>query len=85
MGVGRIFSRGGSRKFSQNFFQGGLKEKAFGLRLANISAPIIRGLYWSSSKNLVKKALHEITVNIQGQPNLFSIVGCLATSHHKIT
>jgi len=80
------FSRGGAvGYFPQIFFKRGPKEKAFGLRLANISAFAIRGLYCSSSKNLVKKALHEITVNIQGYLYPFSIVGCLATSHHKIT
>jgi len=37
-------------------------------RLANISDPVLvfRVLYCPSSKNLVKKALHEITANCQG-------------------
>jgi len=35
-------------------------------RLANIWAPVVCGLYCLSSHNLIKKALHEITVNIQG-------------------
>jgi len=42
------------------------KEMTFDRRLANIAAPVIRGLYCPSSQNLAKKALHEITVNSQG-------------------
>jgi len=37
----------------------------FGRRLANMGAPVVRGLYYPSSQNLIKKALHEITVNSQ--------------------
>jgi len=57
----------------------------FHRRLANITAPVVRGLYWPFSQNLVKKALHEITVNSQGPLNPFSpIVGSLATSQRHI-
>jgi len=38
----------------------------FDHRLPNIRAPVVRGLYCPSSQNLIKKALHEITVNSQG-------------------
>jgi len=38
----------------------------FDCRLANVSALLVRGIYCPSSQNLLKKALHEITVNIQG-------------------
>jgi len=34
----------------------------FNRRLANITGPLIRGLYCPSSQKLMKKALHEITV-----------------------
>jgi len=43
------------------------KEMTFDDRSANISAPVVCGLYvLPSSQNLIKKALHEITVNSQG-------------------
>jgi len=35
-------------------------------RLANVKAPVLRGLYRSSPQNLMKKALHEITANSRG-------------------
>jgi len=35
-------------------------------RLANVRAPVVRGLYCHSSQNLIKKALHEITLSSQG-------------------
>ena len=41
------------------------KEMTFDRRLANIAAPVVRGIY-CPSQNVVKKALNEITVNSQG-------------------
>jgi len=41
------------------------KEMTFDRRLANITALVVRRSYCSSSQNLVKKAMHEITVNSQ--------------------
>jgi len=35
-------------------------------RLANIRAAVVHLLYCASSQNLIKKSLHEITVNSQG-------------------
>jgi len=35
-------------------------------RLANDKAPVVCGLHYPFSQNLMKKALHEITVNSQG-------------------
>jgi len=35
-------------------------------RLANIRAAVVHVLHCPSSQNLIKKALHEITVNNQG-------------------
>jgi len=34
----------------------------FDRRLANVSYPVVRGLYCPSTQNLMQKALHEITV-----------------------
>ena len=34
----------------------------FDRRLANITGPLVQGLYCLSSQKLIKKALHEITV-----------------------
>jgi len=48
------------------------KEVTFDSRLENVRALVIRGSHCPSSQNLIKKALHEITVNSQGWPNLFS-------------
>jgi len=42
------------------------KGMTFDGRLANVKIPVVRGLYYPSSQNLIKKALHEITVNSQG-------------------
>jgi len=42
--------------------------------LANTRAPVVRGLYCPSPQNLIKKALHEITVNNQGSLNLFFLL-----------
>jgi len=38
----------------------------FGGRLAEVRAAVVRSLYCTFSHNLIKKALHEITVNSQG-------------------
>jgi len=45
-------------------------------RLANIRAAIVHVLYCASSQNLIKKALHEITVNSEASllPFLLSLV-----------
>jgi len=37
----------------------------FDRRLANVTNPVVRGLYCPSTQNLIQKALHEITVNSQ--------------------
>jgi len=37
----------------------------FDRRLVNVTDPVVRGLYWPSTQNLIQKALHEITVNSQ--------------------
>jgi len=37
----------------------------FDRRLANVADRVVRGLYCSSTQNLIQKALHEITVNSQ--------------------
>jgi len=42
------------------------KEMTFDRRLQNITDLVFRGLYFSSSENLMKKTLHEITANNQG-------------------
>jgi len=34
--------------------------------LANVRAPFFRGLYGPSAQNLIRKALHDITVNSKG-------------------
>jgi len=59
----------------------------FDSRLANIRAPVVRGLYCPSSQILIEKTLHEITVNSQGQLNRFSLtVGSSVTpQRHTIT
>jgi len=57
----------------------------FDRKLQNITDLVFRGLYDSSSENLMKKALHEITANIQGLPNPFSpIVSSLGTPQRHI-
>jgi len=61
---------------------------SFGSRLANVRAPIFRSLYCTSSQNLIKKALPEITANSQGLlKSLFSYRWFLSyapTAHHNI-
>jgi len=42
------------------------KEMTFGCRLPNITELVFRCLFYPSSENLMKKALHEITANNQG-------------------
>jgi len=37
----------------------------FDRRLANVTDPVVRGLYCPFTQNLIQKALHEITVKIQ--------------------
>jgi len=54
---------------------------------SNNRAPVVRSLYCPFSQNRFKKALLKITVNSQGQLNLFSlIVGSSVTpmAHHNI-
>jgi len=38
----------------------------FDRRLANIAGPVVRGLFCPPTQILMKKALHEITVNSHG-------------------
>jgi len=38
---------------------------AFDRRLANVTDPVVRGLYCPSTQNLIQKAMHEITVHSQ--------------------
>jgi len=35
-------------------------------RRTNITGPVVRGLYCPYTQNVIKRALHENTVNIQG-------------------
>jgi len=42
-----------------------IKEMTFDRRLANVTDPVVRGLYFPSTQNLIQKALHEITANSQ--------------------
>jgi len=53
----------------------------------SVRAPVVFGLYCPSSQNLIKKILHELTVNSQGWLNPFSrIVGFSVTRQlHIIT
>jgi len=37
----------------------------FDRRQANVTDPVVRGLYCSSTQNLIQKDLHEITLNSQ--------------------
>jgi len=62
------------------------REMRFACRLANIIGPVVRGSYCFPTQNLMKKALHEITLNSQTKLNLFSpIVPSLATlQRHNI-
>jgi len=53
------------RQFSQKSFQQ-RNEMTFDYGLANITAAVVCGRYCPSSQNLIKKVLHEITVNSQG-------------------
>jgi len=59
----------------------------FDRRLANVTNPVVRGLYCPSTQKLIQKARHEITVNSQSHLNLFSpIVRSLAIlQRHIIT
>jgi len=41
------------------------KEMSFDRRLANVTFPVVPGLYCPSNQNLIQTALHEITVNSQ--------------------
>jgi len=53
--------------------------------LANVIDPLVRGLYYLSTQNVIQKALHEITVNSQSYLNIFSpIVRSLATLQRDI-
>jgi len=69
------------KSFEQN------KEMTFDRRPANVTDPVVRGLYCPFTQNLIQKALHEITVNSQSKLNLFSpIVRSLAIlQRHIIT
>jgi len=49
---------------SQKYFEQN-KEMTFDRKLANVTDPVIRGLYYPSTQNLIQKSLHEITVNSQ--------------------
>jgi len=50
-------------------------------RLANVRAPVVRGLYCHSAQDLMKKVLHDVTVNSKGWLNLLSrIIGSSVTS-----
>jgi len=44
----------------------------FDRRLANVTDPVVRGLYCPSTQNRIQNALREITVNCQSYLNLFS-------------
>jgi len=58
---------------------------AFHQRLANITGPVVRGLYYHPTNNLIKKNLHEVTVNSQRQLDpFFPIVKSLAKSQRHI-
>jgi len=53
------FPHPSQKSFEQN------KEITFDRKLANVTDPVVRGLYCPSTQNLIQKALHEITVNNQ--------------------
>jgi len=53
------FPHPSQKSFEQN------KEMTFDRRLANVTDPVVRGLHYPSTQNLLQKALHEITVNSQ--------------------
>jgi len=58
----------------------------FDHRLTNVTDLAARGLYCPSFQNLIKKALHEITVNSQSLLNLFApIVPSSAVLQRHIT
>ena len=65
------------------------KEMIFERRLANSTAPIVRGLYAPSSQNLVKKALYENAVNSKRlASSLFfyrRFLSNVSMAHHNIT
>jgi len=56
-------------------------ELTFHRTSANVNDPVVRGLYRASIQNLIKQALHEITVNSQGYTLILfaPIVRSLAT------
>jgi len=57
----------------------------FDRRLANVTDPVLRGLFCPSTQNLIRKALFEVTAISQSKLNLFSpIVRSLATLQQHI-
>ena len=76
------FSHPSKKSFEQR------KKMTFNHRLANITTPLVRGLYCPSSQSLIKKALHEITVVKAILKYFFSchsILSSAPTAHHYIT
>jgi len=62
------FPHPSQKSFEQN------KEMTFGRRLANVTDPVVRGLYCPSTQHLIEKALHEITVNSQSFTLIFFLL-----------